>query len=185
MNGVWQKRCVCGGLIVGMFVGGMWVEACDRSGVTACPMPRVELNHNHTPDPIGPSPMRQSYVLGTGTGTDVPRAIPPQHIFAAPQSPEFPYAQMFYAAPRMSAALFDVLQKRRYPVVIEGTWHSMFESPDDPAPKLPEQMALGSRTPSAESYGSMQVVGASASSAYVAMTLKDENGVDVTALHRV
>jgi hypothetical protein len=72
------KRCMCGGLIVSMFVGGVAVEACERTpGASACPMPRVEYNHTHFPEPRGPSLARQSYVLGTGTDTGTGTALPP------------------------------------------------------------------------------------------------------------
>ena|SRR5208282_6006966 len=70
MNSVLQKRCVCGGLIVGIFVGGTFVEVCERSvGASACPAPRIEWNHDHRREPQGPSFTHQPYVLGTGTDT--------------------------------------------------------------------------------------------------------------------
>ena len=170
-----------------MVIGGESVEVCERHGVTACPMTREEWNHTPTQQPQGPS-FTQSYVLGTGTGTGAGMVSPiPSHFFAGPQNPEFPYTALFYSVPRMSAAHLYALQQRRYPVVVEGTWRSVFEPhpAHDPAPKTPEQMKVGSFTPAAHLLGPMQGVGMSASVGIAALTLTDANGVDVTSLHRV
>jgi hypothetical protein len=59
---------VCGAVIATMFVNGMMVEACERHGATACPMPPVEMYHGHSEGPRGPGMPRPAYVLGTGTG---------------------------------------------------------------------------------------------------------------------
>lgn len=92
MDNLFYKRCMCGGLIISMFVGGVAVEACERgaAGASACPMPRVEYDHTHFPEPQGPYLARQSYVLGTGT--DTRSGLISSQIFAQPQYPEFPYA---------------------------------------------------------------------------------------------
>ena len=45
------------------------MERCEHSGVTACPEPRVEWLHGHTPEPDRAPMARPVYVLGTGTAT--------------------------------------------------------------------------------------------------------------------
>jgi hypothetical protein len=83
------NKCWCGGLIIAVFVASVPSEACEHAaGCTACPPPRVEWNHNHTPEPEGPLMVRQTSVLGTGTAAALP---PGQQLSAsAPQRPEWP-----------------------------------------------------------------------------------------------
>ena len=65
------KRCVCGGLIVSMWVGGVAVEACERGGTASvCAMPRVEYSHNHFPEPQQPI-LTRPFVLSTATATNI------------------------------------------------------------------------------------------------------------------
>jgi hypothetical protein len=119
---------------------------------------------------------------GSGSGgAGIVSQVPP-YIFAPPQSPEFPYAEVFHAPPRMSAAQLDALQKRRYPVVIERTWRLVFD--DEPAPETPAQKTVGSFTPAAQHFGPTHGMSISTTAAMGALTLTDANGVDVTALHR-
>lgn len=83
------------------------------------------------------------------------------------------------------ALMVDALQKqqqRRYPVVIEGTWHSVFD--DEPAPEDAVEMNVARITPAAHFYGPMQAVGYAGSAGSAALTLRDPQGNDVTALHR-
>jgi hypothetical protein len=64
-----ERTCgICGALMALMVIDGVWVERCERSGATACPEPRVEWLHNHTPEPRAPM-ARPVYVLGTATYT--------------------------------------------------------------------------------------------------------------------
>ena len=86
----------------------------------------------------------------------------------------------------MSAAQLDALERRRYPVVVEGTWRSVFEPrqiDDEPAPRSPEQMNLGSGTSAANYFGPMHGYAASVSMAFAALTLTDAQSNDVTSLY--
>jgi hypothetical protein len=107
MESVFQKRCICGGLIVTMLMGGVAVEACEHgAGASACRVPGIEYSHTHFPEPQGPYLARQSFVLGTGTDT---RTGPiPGYISTQPQSPEFPYAS-FVRPSVMSPALIETI----------------------------------------------------------------------------
>ena len=52
-----------------MVFNDTWIERCDHSRVTACPQPRVEWLHGHTPEPDSPlRKARPAYVLSTATG---------------------------------------------------------------------------------------------------------------------
>jgi hypothetical protein len=138
----------------------------------------AHLDNDDEPAPRTPTyelQMQDPSALGSG-GAGIVSQVPP-YIFAAPQSPEFPYAEIFHATPRMSAAQLDAWQKRRYPVVVEGTWRSDFERPDDPAPKSPQQMIVGRFTPAAAFYGPTSGLGISSSSAWGELT-------DATPPHR-
>lgn len=50
-------------------VDDTWIERCDHSGARACPEPRVEWLHGHTPEPDNPLPIARPYVLSTSTVT--------------------------------------------------------------------------------------------------------------------
>lgn len=78
------KRCMCGGLIVSMLVGGVVVETCEHgAGASACSMPSVEYLHAHFPEPQGPIIARQPHVLGTATDTRV--GLVPRFVSVSPQ----------------------------------------------------------------------------------------------------
>jgi hypothetical protein len=84
------KRCVCGGLIVSMFVGGVALETCEHSAnASACPMPPLESIHTHFPEPQHPV-MTRPLVLSTATNTGI--TPPTGQLFVQPQYPDFPNA---------------------------------------------------------------------------------------------
>jgi hypothetical protein len=172
------KICgVCGATIIAVIVNGAPVETCRRNAASTCPLPGIEWVDAHTPDPEGTPIVRQSTELR-------PVAPPPQvqQLFAsAPQSPEFPYAS-FIQMPSMSPALWDDLARRRLPVIYTPPKDAVRAESIDPVPEPPEQMTVG-KPPAAEFHGPTYGLIASVSAAYGALTLTDENGVDVTALH--
>ncbi len=169
-----DKRYAFGGLIVavGVGVGAAVQEVCERDGssASACPIARVDLNHDDRRGPEGPPMTTQPAPMGpTGNAT----AMPPRQFFVEPQTPEYRPSIAFEMPHGLTALEMTALQ-RRYPVVIEGTWRSVFD--DEPAPESTVAMNQGRFTPAAHFLGPLQCVGISTSTATAALTLIDAQG---------